>query len=201
MIKELKNKFGRKCSGININMEVPKINVPTKQMKLCEAVHHSFYIPIQINSKNLGCPGARRSTGFDTDDLKLAKTISLNNGIPISFINEALNNIPSFNDEIIHINMGIIQEMEKRLPPDLFIIYVQPSKITEIMHLLAKHGIQPSISNYSLLSICGNVFANTYLNHQISISFGCPESREHGGVGENEVVVGIPANLVEHLLN
>lgn len=201
MINELKEKFGSKCSAININGTIPKINVPAKQMKLCEAVHHSFCIPIQINNKNLGCPGARRSMGFDLDDLKLAKTISQSNDIPISFIYEALNNIPSLNNETIHINLGITQEMEKRLPPDLFIIYVQSFRITEIMHLLAKQGIQPSLSNYSLLSICGNVLANCYCNTLLSASFGCPESRKYGGIEESEVVVGIPANLVKHLLN
>ena len=199
MINELKNKFGRKCCGININKVVPKINVPIKQMKFCEAINYSFNIPIQINNNNLGCPGARRSTGFDKDDQKLANIISNNNGISKSFVSKALSAIPSINSGIIHINLGIIDELEKKLPPELFIIYVQPSKITEIMHLLAKHGIQPSIPNFSLLSICGNVFANTYLNHQISISFGCPESRQHGGVEDNEVILGIPYKYAKYL--
>ncbi|MBA7548025.1 hypothetical protein ES705_40471 [subsurface metagenome] len=199
MINELKIKFGKKCSGININGTVSKINIPSKQMKLCEALNYSFNVPIQMNKNNLDCPGARRSIGYDKDNYKLAKTISRKNGIPVSFITDALSNIPAFKDDVNHVNLGITEEMEEILPPDLFIMYVQPSKITEIMHLLAKQKIQPSIPDYSLLSICGNVFANCYINQLLSISFGCPESRKNGGVDDNEVIVGIPYPYAKYL--
>lgn len=200
MINELKNRFGKKCSGINVNGVANAINIPSKRIKLCEAVNYSFNDPTQINNDNLGCPGARRSIGFDKENQKLAQTISENNSIPVSFIIEALNNISILKDNVTQINLGITQGMEKLLPPDLFIMYVQPSIITKIMHLFSQYKIQPSIPIYSLLSICGNVFANCYNNKIPCISFGCPDSREYGGVKENEVIIGIPAKLVKYLL-
>jgi len=45
------------------------------------------------------------------------------------------------------------------------------------------------------LSICGNVFANCYANQNVSVSFGCPESRKHGGVDKEEVIIGFPASV------
>jgi len=200
MINELKKKFGEKCSAINVNGLLPTISTASNQMKLCEAVNNSFNIPIGINNANLRCPGARWVVGFDKNSEKLARFISENTHIPKSFIKEAFSHITTLNKDINRINLGITQEMEDILVPDLFIMYVHPARITKIMHLFARYNIRPSIPPYSLLSVCGNIFVNSYFNHRISISFGCPESRKFGGINENEVVLGVPKDLLKYLL-
>ena len=201
MINDLKKIFGDRCSGININGKISGINIPSKQMKLCEALNHSFNVPLQINKDMIGCPGARRSISVDNDERKLAAFISNNTKIPGAFIMEAFENIPTLDSNFSHFNLGITEDVEKLLPPDIFVAYVAPSTITRIMHVFAQQNIQVAIPPYSLLSVCGNVIANTYINKTPSISFGCPESRKHGGVQENEVVIGIPANMVKYLLD
>jgi len=80
-------------------------------------------------------------------------------------------------------------------------MYVKPFIITDLMHNLAKSGIRPSIPSYSFLSVCGNVLANCYLNQVVSISFGCPESRKHGAIGKNEIVIGLPFKVADELLH
>jgi len=200
MINELKNIIGDRCSAININGEISGINTTSKQMKLCEALSHSFNVPLQINKDMIGCPGARRSIGIENDDQKLALFISENTKIPEPFIMEAFENIPMLDSNFSHLNLGITEEIEKLLSPDIFVAYVAPSKITQIMHVFAQQNIHVVIPPYSLLSVCGNVIANTYINKIPSISFGCPESRKHGGVQNDEVVVGVPANMVKYLL-
>ena len=201
MIKELKKIVGDRCSAININGNISGINIPSKQMKLCEALSYSFNVPLQINKDKIGCPGAKRSMGIDNDNQKLGAFISENTTIPLSFIKEAFEHIPTLDSDFSHINLGITEDIETALPPDLFVVYVAPSAITRIMHVFAKHKIQPEIPPYSLFSVCGNVIANTYMNKVVSISFGCPESRKYGGVKDNEVVIGIPVNMVQYLLN
>lgn len=201
MINDFKKIVGDRCSGININGKISGINIPSKQMRLCEALNHSFNVPLQINKDMIGCPGARRSIGVDNDERKLAAFISENTKIPVSFIFEAFENIPTLDSNFSHFNLGITEDIEKLLPPDIFVAYVAPSTITQIMHVFAQQNIQVSIPPYSLLSVCGNVIANTYINKIPSISFGCPESRKHGGVKENEVVIGVPADMVSFLLN
>lgn len=104
MIKQLKQKFGDKCSGIVINSDIPEINTPTKKLKLCEAINYSFNVPVRVNNKNLGCPGARRSVGFNSNDKRLARLISENNNIPFNFILEALQQIPSLDGKVKNIN-------------------------------------------------------------------------------------------------
>jgi len=201
MINKLKHIFGPKCTAINVNGKLNEfVNIPSKQMKFCEAVDYSFKIPLKIDVKNLDCPGARRSVGFDNDNKHLAKTISENNNIPISFIKNALNLIPVLRD-IHHINLGLTEYMEKDTKTDLYIIYMQPDAVTSTIHFLAKHKIMSSIPPYSLLSVCGNIFANCYMNQPASISFGCPESRKHGGIEKNEVVMGFPYTIAKLIID
>jgi len=201
MIDNLKNIFGSKCTGIHVNGELSEsIDIATKRLKLCEAVNISFDAPVRLTSENLGCPGARRSVGFDKDDKLLARTISENNGIPVQFILNALKEIPKL-DGITHINLGLTEDMETRLKPDFYIVYIKPAMVTAIMHNLAKIGVRPSILPYSLLSVCGNVFSNCYKNKVPALSFGCPESRKHGGISNDEVVQGLPNQHASYLVN
>jgi uncharacterized protein (DUF169 family) len=201
MIEELKSIFGSKCSAINVNGEVTEfVNIPSKQLKFCEAVNYSFDIPVKIINENLGCAGARRSLGFDTNNIQLAKNISKNNKFSLSFIMNALNSIPALQD-IRHINMGLTKYMEKDSKTDLYIAYVQPGKITAIIHTLTKLNIILSVPPYSLLAVCGNVFVNSYVNRSVSISFGCPESRQYGGIAQDEIVLGLPYEIAQLIIH
>ncbi|MBN2610654.1 MAG: DUF169 domain-containing protein [Bacteroidales bacterium] len=201
MIQELKRIFGPKCTAVKVNGEVNEfINLPTKKMKFCEAVFHSFDIPVRINTDNLVCPGARRCMGFDKDENTLAGTIAENNDIPVKYIYKALAQIPVLKN-ITHINLGITELMEKDTPPDLYIMYLKPEHITGIIHSQAKFEVMPMLPPYSLLSVCGNVFSRCYSGNTISISFGCPESRIHGGIEPGEVVIGIPFKFARQLIS
>ena len=169
-------------------------------MKFCEAVNHSFKVPIMLNTENLGCPGARYCIGFQSNNGQLATKISDENNIPVKFIRTALGKIPVLKD-INHINLGLTECIENEIQPDLYIMYVQAFKITELMQKLSKMALLPSVPPYTFLSVCGNVFANCYLNQKVTISFGCPESRESGGIGKDEIVVGLPFSVAASLLH
>jgi len=205
MINFNKNKliqmFGPKCTAINVNGKLTEfINVPARQIKFCEAVNQSFKVPIMLNTDNLGCPGARRCIGFQNDNGQLATKISDENNIPVKFIRTALGKIPALTG-ITHIILGLTEYMENNLQPDLYIMYIQPFKVTGLIHKLSKMALIPSVPPYTFLSVCGNVFANCYLNQKVTISFGCPESRESGGLGKDEIVVGLPFTVAENLLH
>lgn len=202
MIDQVKNIFGNKCTGIKLNPEEYKFfNKPTRQIKFCEAVNYSFNVPIELKIENIGCPGARRSLGIEQGDEELAKTISENTQIPVSYLREGLDNIPVIQNPISNIAFGITEEMGDQLKPDVFIAYTSPENIMKFMHQAASLMIQPHIPPYSLHSICGNVFSRSYENNVISISFGCPESRNYGGVNTDEAIIGIPYDLLYFFLN
>lgn len=199
MINRLKGIFGPKCTAVTINNKSKgNIYIPSKPMRFCEAVYKSFRFSIRLNSVNIGCLGARRSTGFDMSDALLLKQITEHIQVSEDMIIPILGKIPSLSG-IESIDLSAEEYSESNLQPDLFILYVKPFIITGLMHSLTKLNERFSVAPYSFLSVCGNVFANC-LHHQVtSVSFGCPESRKYGGIGKNEVVVGIPFRAAEKL--
>lgn len=200
MIDTLKDIFGQKCTAVNVNGNIREVvNVPDKQMTLCEAVNCSFTIPLRIHSGNLSCPGARRSLGFNSDDAALAKSISEKSEMSEEIVIKELTGIPALKT-IRHINLGLQEYMEKDARPDLFIMYLRPSMVTKLAYSLAQKGYQVQVSPYFYLSVCGNVIANTYSKQVASISFGLPYSRKFGGIEYNEVVAGIPRKMAKLLI-
>lgn len=200
MLNDLKNWFGERCSGVKVNGEVMDcINIPSKHLRFCEAVNYSFDVPIHLNNDNLNCPGARETFGFDHQSNDLAARISKNTGIPETYIIDSLSQVPVMNKTVHTLILGITEDMEKFLLPDVYIVYTKPEKLMQFIHQVARFEQKPFISPFSLLSICGNVFTRSYRDRAISVSFGCPESRNAGGIREDEVVVGIPYKLVKKL--
>jgi len=203
MIDDLKKYFStNKCTGIKINDFTGYIvNLPSVKLRFCEAVNHSFNIPLLINNQNMGCMGAERNLGFRKDDEYLGLHISKNTGISLGLIREMLTETSVIKDPINNLALGITEEIEKIYKPDFFIVYTSPLKSMQLIHHLAKtFGIKPLIASYSLLSICGNVFARGYNSGNVCISFGCPESRKYGGVDMDEVIIGIPGEMAKRLI-
>jgi len=200
MIEDLKDLLGPRSIGVKINgNSYPFLNKPEREMKFCEAVNYSFQLPLQIDNDTLGCPGARRSLGFDKHSDELIQKIAKNTQIPASYIRNTFEDIPVIDQQIDHLILGIPGDLEEDIIPDLYISYTSPKNIMRLMHLMAKDRLKPVLPPYSFNSICGIVFSKAYQEQQVMISFGCPESREFGGVKDEEVIVGIPHALAAKL--
>jgi uncharacterized protein (DUF169 family) len=200
MINDLKNLLGPRCTAVKINGDsYPFLNKPEREMKFCEAVNYSFQLPLQINNNTLGCPGARRSFGFDAHTDELIQKIAENTGIPASYIRKTFEDIPVVQTQIDHLVLGIPNDLEEDITPDLYISYTSPKNIMRLMHRMAKDQSKPMLPPYSFNSICGIIFSKAYQEQRVMISFGCPESREFGGVKDEEVIVGIPHALAGKL--
>jgi uncharacterized protein (DUF169 family) len=46
-----------------------------------------------------------------------------------------------------------------------------------------------------IMSVCGNVAVKSYIDQKISISFGCSDSREYGGIERGQLIIGLPHNI------
>jgi uncharacterized protein (DUF169 family) len=195
MISTLKRKFGDCCTGLKVNISGNETISHAKQMRFCEVVKDSFKIPILINTNNLSCLGSRRSLGLQTDCKELTQHISTESGVNIETVEYLLHDTPYFSNPVHNILLGINQEMEESIQPDLYIMYIKPR---DLMNIVRDYTIIfnkfPIVKPHTFLSVCGNVLARTLLFDVMSISFGCPESRRYGGVKDHQVVVGIPYN-------
>ncbi len=191
-VSQIQNILGDWQTGIKFNsIQSSEYNSPKKPMKFCEAVVDSLHTPLVIRKEDIDCVGAQRSFGFYRDDLKLASQITEETNIPTKFILNALNETPVIDHPVENILLGSIEN------PDLKIAFVKPDKITKLILLYAAlFEEKPVISPYFFMSICGNIAVQTYITNKICISFGCPESRKHGGILEDEIIVGIPNSLL-----
>ncbi|MFP4557079.1 MAG: DUF169 domain-containing protein [Bacteroidales bacterium] len=193
MITELRRRFGYQCVGIKVNCSKDMAYSPVKPIRFCEAVNDAFKTPLIFNPQNLVCFGARRSMGFLHNDKELIRHISGESGISNQTVKKALFEIPTMNTPIHNIFMGIEEEVEKEIQPDMYIMYINPSDLIELIRSYAlKINDYPTVKPYMFLSVCGNVFISTFKSARMSVSFGCPESRKYGGVKDNQLVVGLP---------
>lgn len=202
MIINLKKRYGSKCLGLKVNYHREFDYSPLKPIRFCEAVNDAFKTPLLFYPQSLICQGARRSMGLQLEDKELVKHISSESGIAMQTVKKALSEIPKMTTPIHNILMGIDEEMENELKPDLYILYLEPKQAMELMRsYIQKTNEFPIIKPFSFLSICGNVFISTFKSANMSISFGCPESRNYGGLKDNHLVVGLPYNQAAQMFS
>jgi len=196
MIAKLKKRFGPFCTGIKVNYEKEFANSPLKSLRFCEAVNDSFHIPILFITQNLSCMGSKRSMGLLKNDSNIIQHISEESKVLPKTIRYVLDDTPFFDNPVNNVLLGISEDMEREVQPDLYIMYVNPKDSMELVknYTLITNQL-PSIKPSIFLSVCGNAFVNTYKNKVMSISFGCPESRKYGGLKDNLMVVGIPFSI------
>lgn len=188
---------GDKITGIRLNYNgIKTFSKPAYPMRFCEAVYASFTKTIVIDESYINCEGALYSLGYLAKDIYLAQKISMNNRIPLENVTEMLKTMPVYSKQIRNVLLGM------ETPADVYIAYTKSDQVASLIHKFALTiGEVPLISPYSILSICGNIFVRTFLTQKICISFGCPESRKFGGVGADEVIIGIPQRTVKKFMN
>lgn len=202
MITELRKRFGAKCIGLKVNYNKEITYSPIKPVRFCEAINDAFKTPLMFNPSNLTCMGARRSMGLLNDDKDLIEHISAESGISNQTIKRAIHDIPKMNTPIHNVLLGISEGLEKEIQPDMYILYVSPKDVMELMReYTLKTDEFPEINPFTFLSVCGSVFISTFKSSKMSVSFGCPESRKFGGVKDNLMVVGLPYNITKQLFD
>jgi len=202
MISELKKLFGFNCTGIKVNYNGVFLDTPSKKMPFCEAVKYSFQVPFLFDTKNLSCLGSQRSMGLLKNEDELVQHISESSKISPGIVKKILQNIHVSDKPVNNIFLGILEDMEPEIQPDLYIIYLEPKDVMELMRLFTeKTSKYPVIKPYSFLSVCGNIMVRTYFKNGLNISFGCPESRKQGGVEDNQLIAGLSYEMCMRLFN
>ncbi|RLA95800.1 MAG: hypothetical protein DRG69_02665, partial [Deltaproteobacteria bacterium] len=52
----------------------------------------------------------------------------------------------------------------------------------------------------SIAALCSNVAVRALRDGKLTLSFGCEESRRHGGIPRDRVIVGLPVEVAKRLL-
>lgn len=202
MISRLKKEFGPKCLGLKVNYTGENIYTSSKTVRFCEAVNDAFRTPLLLNPQNLSCLGGLRSMSLVRDDKMMTKYLAEEYEISFQVAKKVLVEIPTLNIPIHNVLLGINEEMEKTITPDLYIIYLTPGQLTKLSsaYISRTHEF-PMANTFPYLSVCGNIFLKTFRSAQMNIAIGCSQSRQYGEIKDNQLVVGLPYNKSVQIFN
>ncbi len=194
-IKAFEHIVGGRWIGIEFHQDdIPYGNMAEQPMRFCKAVKASSTGPITLTKKLLSCLGGMRSFGWATGkDDQLAKNMARENGMDQNIARMLIEKTPHLDGKFAAITVGVYQN------PDILISYIQPEAAMRfVRQWQAKHGAALDANISSVMSVCGNVAAKVFLSDAICLSFGCPESRKYAGIGNDRLVIGIPARVAEN---
>ncbi|MCX9085348.1 MAG: DUF169 domain-containing protein [Candidatus Methanoperedens sp.] len=86
--------------------------------------------------------------------------------------------------------------------PDLVVVLCTPKQAMQMVQAdlyTAGGRIQTGFAGKQ--SLCGDIVANTINTNSVQVSLGCSGSRKHAKIDENELIVGIPIQRVEQMVD
>ena len=197
-IEMFERRIGGRWTGVSFHRKTPSgTKMADRSMYFCEAVKVSSTHAITLTRGDLNCSGARRSFGWNAngDSAFVDQLISRNGFSPLSAAT-LIRKTPKIEDEkITAITVGTYEA------PDIVISYLQPEHAMRFMLLWQeRYHTNLDISLSSVMAVCGSVAAGVYANGNVRCSFGCPESRLHGCIGRDRLVIGVPTKQLKDLL-
>lgn len=169
--------------------------IPRSPMRFCEAVCQARGGCIDLPPEMICCEGAKRAFGWaQSENRALMHHLSEKTGMSESRAGELVQQVPVLRGSCAGIRVGDAAR------PDVLITYVRPETamwIVRSWETATGHSLQVDIS--SIMAVCGNAVVKAYASQSISISFGCPDSRQYGGIQREEMVVAMPVSLLNRL--
>jgi uncharacterized protein (DUF169 family) len=109
-------------------------------------------------------------------------------------------------DRVAHLETGfthatLYAPLEKTpFDPQVVIIIASPWAMLKLSQsTLFRVGGRIHAEFAGIQSVCADACAQTYLNGHVNFSLGCDGSRKFSGIGDGEMVMGIPAELLPEL--
>ncbi len=191
--KKLSQISGSDWVAIKFEKQIPVNDI--EPMRFCEAVYRAQNKRISLSLPNVCCDGAKRCFGWlKNNDVKLAKRLSEKTGMDQDVAYELIRSVPVLNEKITGISLG------KDIQGDVYLSYASPESAMKLIRYWQKMTSQNLNTEISgIMSVCGNVAVKSFLEQKISISFGCPDSREYGAIEKEQLVIGLPHNIASSI--
>ena len=195
-------KFERKLGGVWVRVKFYKEMPSTKNVRLltdvrfCEALVRAKTTSVMVTPSSISCPGANFAFNWnEQSDQKIIDECKKKRNVSEDFLKSLLGNIPKLDTYFPAIGLNIDD------CPDVLISNMQPAQVMRLLYLYQNQtGKDAYVDVSSLMSICGNIAVRSFLTKQISISFGCYDSRLYGNIERDRLVVGVPYALIKVFL-
>jgi uncharacterized protein (DUF169 family) len=197
-VKKFEKKFGGSWVRVKFYSRMPttKSTKILTEIRFCEALQKAKTSSVILTPSSISCLGAKYAFNWDEQAKdKIIQECKEKRIASEDVIKSLIGNVPKLETYFpaIGLNMDI--------QPDVLISYPQPVQAMGLIKSYEKQSDKEIYVNVSsLMSVCGNIAARSFLSQQISISFGCEDSRLYGKIPRDRLVVGIPYGLIKAFL-
>ena len=86
--------------------------------------------------------------------------------------------------------------------PDVIVVFGNVLAARRIVHaVIYRHGGRVTSNFAGIQSTCADATGSPYITGEINVSIGCDGSAKNAGLKDDELVIGIPAELIEDIVN
>jgi len=193
MHRKIVEKFSSQWIKVKFYKKEPRFDGVTrpKNIRFCEAVNLAITQPVILSKESLSCESAQYVFGWrEKLDNQLLAGCQDKCKAPDKILKSLLLSIPRFKKPFSHIGLNTDDK------PDLVMSFIAPQEMMKIIKVYNNHtGKNVEVSLNSMMGLCGNIAAKTYLEEKINISFGCLDSRKFADMRRDSLAVGIPRKL------
>lgn len=197
-LRKLEQIVGGRWTGIRFHAgEIPQTWLARTPMRLCQAVRESSTGPITLIPERTNCPGALRSLGWGGRDDRISSQIAAMAGTSSQTAERLVSQTPRLNSgDVTAVTVGLYED------PDVVVSYVQPLAAMKLIRQWQMvNGAKLAFDVSTVMAVCGNVVVNAQQTGQICLSFGCPDSRQYGEIGNDRLIVGFPFAWLQKFLD
>ena len=193
MHRKIAERFSSQWIKVKFYKKAPRLNGLTRpeHIRFCEALNLAITQPVILDKENLSCESAKYVFGWrEKFDRQILDDCQEKCKISDRKLKSILLSIPHLNKPFSHIGLNTDGQ------PDLIISCVAPQDMMRIIKVYNnRSGKNIEVSLNSMMGLCGNIAAKTYLEEKVSISFGCLDSRKFADMRRDTLAIGIPRKL------
>lgn len=198
MVDEFQRTFGSRWTGVKFFFDDPpkKGGYFPEETRFCEAIGQSWSSNNLLARGCINCMGANYVFGWEKNIRnKVIENFHRKKNMSLKDATSIVEGMPKM--EVAPIAIGL----NGGESPDLLIACLQPQQFMRLFIVyqgVFGENLKVELSGYA--AVCGNVAVNAYLCEKISLSFGCEDSRQYGGIPRDRLIVGIPYGLAGKFL-
>jgi len=162
--------------------------------RLCEAVRCSFQEDLAVACGSLECFGALRTLGLGRYDDQMAWQMAEKTGMPLERAKGLLAATPILTGNVRTVELNAAER------PDVLVAYLRPEAAMKLLRRWQQMtGRRLSADLSAFTAVCASLVA-AYQDGRPVFSFGCPDSRQYGGIGPDRLVAALPREIVSQMM-
>jgi uncharacterized protein (DUF169 family) len=175
---------------------------PDEPISFCQAVDRVMKSSrnLLLKEEDLSCPASKMVLGFENHRGTLfecaRKLVDARRFPSEGSAVQVLSDVPQMRGEISAVLLSV-----SGVVPDVYILYLPPIGFMRILQAYQRAHARPLILSVTgVMPVCGGSAVRPYVTNEVSISFGCDDSRNYGGISDSEMVLGVPFGKAASIL-